>query len=150
MSDAGERIAYILLAEDEPTNQYVFKAILESGNYEVNIVSNGQLALDEVVKRKPDIILLDMMMPVMDGYKAAQQLIRDTELDGVPILALTAQAMKGDSERTLDAGCDDYMSKPIRRNQLLEKVEEWLGKRGEAEWMDKRAQKRLNQEDNAA
>ena len=117
--------AYVLLAEDEPTNQYVFKAILESGGYEVTIVANGQVALEESRRRKPEIILLDMMMPVMDGYKTAEQMIRDTALDGVPILALTAQAMKGDAEKTLEAGCDDYMSKPIRRAELLEQVATW-------------------------
>ena len=142
MSDTGDQAAYVLLAEDEPTNQYVFKAILEKGGYEVNIVGNGQLALDEVAKRTPDIVLLDMMMPVMDGYKTAQHLIQDPAMDGVPILALTAQAMKGDSERTRSAGCDDYMSKPIRRTQLLDKVAEWLARKNETDWMELRLQKR--------
>ncbi len=143
MNSAANNNTYILLAEDEPTNQYVFKAILESGGYEVTIVGNGQLAIEETVKRKPNIILLDMMMPVMDGYKAAQLLIQDPKLDGVPILALTAQAMKGDSEKTIESGCDDYMSKPIRRSQLIEKVTYWLDKaQKESDWMEKRLQKR--------
>jgi CheY-like chemotaxis protein len=133
--------AYVLLAEDEPTNQYVFKAILESGGYEVTIVANGQVALEEARRRKPDIILLDMMMPVMDGYKTAMQMIRDSAYDGVPILALTAQAMKGDAEKTLEAGCDDYMSKPIRRAELLEQVDGWL-QRDPATWMPERIRKR--------
>ncbi len=141
MSGAEEKKAYVLLAEDEPTNQYVFRAILESGGYEVTIVSNGQLALEEAAKRCPDIFLLDMMMPVMDGYKAAAQLILDESYDGVPILALTAQAMKGDAEKTLAAGCDDYMSKPIRRVQLLEAIESWLSK-DPATWMPDRLRKR--------
>jgi CheY-like chemotaxis protein len=133
--------AYVLLAEDEPTNQYVFKAILESGGYEVAMVENGKLALDEAHRRRPDIILLDMMMPVMDGYKAAGEMIRDDYFDGIPILALTAQAMKGDAEKTHRAGCDDYMSKPIRRAELLEKVGEWLERPAE-EWMPERIEKR--------
>ncbi len=133
----------VLLAEDEPTNQYVFKAILESGNYEVVIVENGQLALDAAQQRRPDIILLDMMMPIMDGYKTAEQLIQDTSYDGVPILALTAQAMKGDAEKTLQAGCDDYMSKPIRRAELLEKVAAWLERDPES-WMEERRRKRAD------
>lgn len=141
MSAAEEKKAHVLLAEDEPTNQYVFRAILESGGYEVTIVSNGQLALEEAAKRRPDIFLLDMMMPVMDGYKAAAHLIRDESFDGVPILALTAQAMKGDAEKTLAAGCDDYMSKPIRRTQLLEALETWLAKAPET-WMPERLRKR--------
>jgi CheY-like chemotaxis protein len=141
MSSQGEKKGYVLLAEDEPTNQYVFKAILESGDYAVTIVENGQLALENARRRRPDIILLDMMMPVMDGYKTAEQLIRDESFDGIPILALTAQAMKGDAEKTLQAGCDDYMSKPIRRVELLDKVAAWLA-RDPQEWMEERRLKR--------
>jgi len=138
---AVESGAYILLAEDEPTNQYVFRAILESGGYEVQIVDNGQAALAEGARRRPDIILLDMMMPVMDGYETARRMIQDARLDGVPILALTAKAMKGDAEKTLEAGCDDYMSKPIRRRELLDAVERWL-ERPVEEWMPRRSRLR--------
>ncbi|MCK4303587.1 MAG: response regulator [Candidatus Eisenbacteria sp.] len=141
MTEPGTKGSYILLAEDETTNQYVFRAILESGNYEVTIVENGQLVLEVARKRRPDIILLDMMMPVMDGYKTAAELIKDDSYDGVPILALTAQAMKGDAEKTLQAGCDDYMSKPIRRQELLDKVSTWLS-RDATDWMEERRRKR--------
>jgi CheY-like chemotaxis protein len=82
-----------------------------------------------------------MMMPVMDGYEAAQEMVLDPAFDGIPILALTAQAMKGDAEKTLAAGCDDYMSKPIRRAELLQKVEQWLAADA-AIWMDERLRKR--------
>ncbi len=149
MTGPENQKAYVLLAEDEPTNQYVFKAILESGGYEVTIVANGQLALEEARRRRPDIILLDMMMPVMDGYKTAEQMIRDSSFDGVPILALTAQAMKGDAEKTREAGCDDYMSKPIRRAELLEQVEAWLAK-DPGTWMPERERKRAEPLDGAA
>jgi CheY-like chemotaxis protein len=149
MSSPENPKAYVLLAEDEPTNQYVFKAILESGGYEVTIVANGQVALEAARNRRPDIILLDMMMPVMDGYKTAEHLIRDTAFDGVPILALTAQAMKGDAEKTLEAGCDDYMSKPIRRAELLEQVDAWL-QRDPGAWMPERIRKRTESMGRAA
>ena len=149
MSSPENPKAYVLLAEDEPTNQYVFKAILESGGYEVTIVANGQVALEAARNRRPDIILLDMMMPVMDGYKTAGHMIRDTSFDGVPILALTAQAMKGDAEKTLEAGCDDYMSKPIRRAELLEQVDAWL-QRDPATWMPERIRKRADSMGRAA
>jgi CheY-like chemotaxis protein len=132
---------YILLAEDEPTNQYVFRAILESGDYEVQIVDNGRAALEEGTRRRPDIVLLDMMMPIMDGYETARRMVLDPRLDGVPILALTAKAMKGDAEKTLEAGCDDYMSKPIRRQELLDTVARWLGRPSE-EWMPRRLRMR--------
>lgn len=149
MSAPGGKGAYVLLAEDEPTNQYVFRAILESGGFEVHIVGNGQLAIEEARKRRPELILLDMMMPVMDGYKTAAHLIRDPEFDGVPIIALTAQAMKGDAEKTLRAGCDDYMSKPVRRAQLLEAVGKWLAADPET-WMPERLRKREEPLEDAA
>lgn len=139
--EAPEKRAYILLAEDEPTNQYVFRAILESGGFEVQIVDNGAAALEQQAQRRPDIVLLDMMMPIMDGYETARRMVCDPRLDGVPILALTAKAMKGDAEKTLEAGCDDYMSKPIRRQELLDTVQRWLA-RPTTEWMPRRLRQR--------
>ena len=136
-NEISGRKPYVLVAEDEPTNQYVFRAILESGGFEVKVADNGQLALDSGMQRRPDIILLDMMMPVMDGYETAQHIVQAPYFDGVPILALTAKAMKGDAEKTLEAGCDDYMSKPVRRKDLLERVAQWLSAPAET-WMPRR------------
>ena len=141
MEQVPAKRGYILLAEDEPTNQYVFRAILESGGFEVKIVDNGQAALAEGAQRRPDLILLDMMMPVMDGYETARRMSEDPFFDGVPLLALTAKAMKGDAEKTLEAGCDDYMSKPVRRKELLDAVAEWLAKPPEL-WMPTRQERR--------
>ncbi len=133
---------YILLAEDEPTNQYVFRAILESGGFEVKVVDNGQAALDEGLLRRPDLILLDMMMPIMDGYETARRMSENSAFDGIPIIALTAKAMKGDAEKTLEAGCDGYMSKPVRRKELLDSVTAWLEK-PVASWMPLRQERRV-------
>jgi len=141
MEQAPFKRGYILLAEDEPTNQYVFRAILESGGFEVRIVDNGQAALEEGLRRRPDLVLLDMMMPVMDGYETARRMVADGSFDGVPILALTAKAMKGDAEKTFEAGCDDYMSKPVRRRELLDGVARWLAK-APGEWMPARLERR--------
>lgn len=141
MADSGNRAFRILLAEDDPTNQYVFRAILMSAGYEVEIVENGLLALERAQASKPDLIMLDMMMPVMDGYEAASRLCLDPDMDGIPILALTAKAMKGDMEKSLEAGCDDYMSKPISRLALVEKVESWRGRPAE-DWMPARLARR--------
>jgi len=149
MAPDPDRQGYILLAEDEPTNQYVFRAILQSGGFEVIIVDNGEAALAEGARRRPALILLDMMMPVMDGYETARRMVADGTFDGVPILALTAKAMKGDAEKTLEAGCDDYMSKPIRRQDLLDKVAEWLARPTEL-WMPARLEKRGEEERRAA
>jgi CheY-like chemotaxis protein len=116
----------ILLAEDDAVNQYVFRTILQSAGYRVEIADNGLIALEKCRRQHPDLILLDMMMPVMDGYEAAARLSADPTLDRTPILALTAKAMKGDLEKTLEAGCDDYLSKPVSRNDLLQRIAAWL------------------------
>jgi CheY-like chemotaxis protein len=123
-----ERTSRILLAEDDPTNQYVFRAILSAAGYEVEMVENGLQALERVRESPPSIVLLDMMMPVMDGYEAAGRIAADPELDDVPVIALTARAMKGDLEKTIGAGCDDYVAKPVSRKVLLDKVQEWMAK----------------------
>jgi CheY-like chemotaxis protein len=127
----------ILVAEDDPTNQYVFRSILRSAAYEPILVENGLLALEQARIVRPRMFLLDMMMPVMDGYETAWRIAQDPTFDGIPIIALTARAMQGDAERTLQAGCDDYLSKPVRRQEFLEKVEAWLA-RDVTEWMPRR------------
>ncbi len=122
----GARSRHVLLAEDDPTNQYVFRAILSAAGYEVEMAENGLEALERARENPPVLILLDMMMPVMDGYEAAGRIVADPDLDDVPVIALTARAMKGDLEKTIEAGCDDYVAKPVSRKVLLGKVEEWI------------------------
>jgi CheY-like chemotaxis protein len=131
----------LLLAEDDPTNQYVLRAILESAGYHVEVVDNGEQALRAARASRPDLIVLDMMMPVMDGYEAATRLSADSRFDAIPILALTAKAMKGDLEKSLESGCDGYMAKPISIKPLLEMVRYWL-ERPPSEWMPARQAKR--------
>lgn len=138
---SSSRRPHILLAEDDPTNQYVFRALLEGAGYEVVVCENGLLALEQARRDPPDLVLLDMMMPVMDGYEVAGRFLDDPAFDGIPVLALTAKAMKGDLERTIDAGCDGYMSKPVSRKDLIDTVRNWLD-RPEAEWMPQRRAKR--------
>jgi two-component system cell cycle response regulator DivK len=125
MDESGSNKVRLLLAEDDTTNQYVFRAILAAAGYDLEIVGNGLAALERARQSPPRLILLDMMMPVMDGYEAARRIAADPELDSVPVVALTARAMKGDLEKTLEAGCDDYLAKPVSRQVLLEKVREW-------------------------
>jgi two-component system, cell cycle response regulator DivK len=131
----------ILLAEDDPTNQYVFRAILNAAGFAVEIVENGLVALERARQLHPRLILLDMMMPVMDGYEAASRLSADPEFDDVPIVALTAKAMKGDLEKTLAAGCDDYVAKPVSRQALLDKIGQWLNPAND-EWKQNRIERR--------
>jgi CheY-like chemotaxis protein len=141
METASGKKPFILVAEDDPTNQYVFRKLLEKAGYDILIVENGQEALEAYRKRRPDLILLDMMMPVMNGYEAVRRMIQDPFLDGVPILALTANAMRGDEQKTLEAGCDDHISKPIQMGPFLQKVKEWL-ERDPQTWMPQRMSRR--------
>jgi PAS domain S-box-containing protein len=114
----------VLVAEDVRTNQMLIKTLLERMGLEVTIAVDGQEALQMALAEKFDLILMDIHMPRMDGYKATDALRKE----GIttPIVALTANAMKGDEEKCIDAGCDDYLAKPINRNDLLEKVSKYL------------------------
>lgn len=118
----------ILVAEDNKTNQLVLKTMLRLLKAHLTIVQNGREAVDIFLDLQPDLILMDMSMPEMDGLEATQK-IRNIEAEfnqrRTPIIALTANAMKGDRQRCIDAGMDDYLSKPIRKNKLLDTIEKW-------------------------
>jgi len=119
----------ILLAEDGLDNKRLVSFLLEKAGAEVTQVENGRVAVDRVVDaaRTPDrydLVLLDMQMPELDGYGAARELRENGH--GVPIIALTAHAMAGDRENCLEAGCDDYLSKPVKRADLIEMCRRWL------------------------
>ncbi len=123
----GARRVDILVAEDNEVNQLVFAQILSETGYTFEIVRNGKLAVEAHGDKRPGMILMDVSMPEMNGLEATQA-IRTSETDGVhvPIVGVTAHALKGDRERCLAAGMDDYLSKPISPNMLLEKVHRWL------------------------
>ncbi|WP_182961226.1 response regulator [Pedobacter gandavensis] len=114
----------LLVAEDKLTNQLVIVNILKRLGYKPDVVRNGEEAIEAVHKKDYDIILMDMQMPIMDGLEATQ-LIRKKELKQPVIIALTANALKGDEQDCLDAGMDDYISKPIRLEDLMDKLEKW-------------------------
>jgi signal transduction histidine kinase len=119
----------VLVAEDGPDNQKLIKAFLGRAGLEVDLVGNGALAVERALGAladgKPyDLILMDMQMPVMDGYEATQRLRGEGYQR--PIIALTAHAMDSDRQRCLEAGCNDYSTKPIHRGRLLELVTQWL------------------------
>ncbi|WP_292328992.1 response regulator, partial [Mesorhizobium sp.] len=125
----AERGLDILVAEDNEVNQMVFTQILGETGYRFEIVGNGRTALDAFGKLNPRMILMDVSMPEMNGLEATGA-IRKLEQDmgtHVPIVGVTAHALKGDRERCLEAGMDDYLPKPISPRALLEKLERWLG-----------------------
>jgi CheY-like chemotaxis protein len=121
----------ILVAEDNEVNQLVFTQILAETNLSFEIVGNGELALRAYGEMRPRMILMDVSMPKMSGLEATAA-IRNLEAESglhVPIIGVTAHALKGDRERCIDAGMDDYLSKPISPKALLEKVARWSGEK---------------------
>ncbi len=119
-------MAKILLVEDNEMNRDMLSRRLIKKGFEVVMAVDGQKGLDMATSESPDIILLDMSLPVMDGWGVAKHLKGDGATKHIPIIALTAHAMSGDREKTLEAGCDEYETKPIRLAKLLEKMETLL------------------------
>ncbi len=116
----------VLLAEDSPTNQLVIKAMLKDTGYSLDVVSDGQEAVDAVSRLRYDLILMDVFMPELDGLGATRQIRERYGTGEMPIIALTANAMQGDAQRFFDAGMDDYLSKPINRRLLLNTLWRWV------------------------
>jgi CheY-like chemotaxis protein/HPt (histidine-containing phosphotransfer) domain-containing protein/anti-sigma regulatory factor (Ser/Thr protein kinase) len=114
----------ILVAEDVPTNQALVRSLLERMGLRVTIAEDGNQALQKVLACQFDLILMDMQMPHMDGYEATSELRKK----GIttPVVALTANAMKGDDKKCIEAGCDDYLAKPLDRGELLEMLDKYL------------------------
>jgi two-component system, sensor histidine kinase and response regulator len=109
----------ILVAEDNPTNQQVARAILEGAGITVTIVGHGEAAVEAVQKRRFDAVLMDIQMPRMNGYEATQRIRQLPAGRDIPIVAMTAHAMKGDEEKCLEAGMDGYVSKPVNQDRLF-------------------------------
>jgi two-component system cell cycle response regulator DivK len=120
--------ARILYIEDDPGNRMLVRRILEAEGFSIMEATDGSAGLEIAAQMHPDLILLDINLPEIDGYDLAKR-FRDTPgLQRVPILAITANVMKGDRERTLEAGCDGYIQKPIDVDQLPEQVKTALQK----------------------
>ncbi|MDI6790990.1 MAG: response regulator, partial [Thermodesulfobacteriota bacterium] len=127
--EGGDGEVKVLIVEDQPDNLFLFKEAIRPGGYAIYTATNGQEAVEVAQREKPDIILMDIQMPVMDGYETARRIRAIPEMAAVPIIALTARAMKGEKEKAIEEGCSDYLAKPVSPAAVLKKVEEWLGKR---------------------
>jgi len=117
----------ILLVEDNEMNRDMLSRRLERRGFQVVIAVDGQQGVDLARSETPDLILMDMSLPVLDGWEATRQLKGAAETRAIPIIALTAHAMAGDREKALEAGCNDYDTKPIELPRLLGKIDGLLG-----------------------
>ncbi len=120
-------MAKILLVEDNEMNRDMLSRRLERKGHQVVIAVDGQQAIEFAAAEKPDLILMDMSLPVMDGWDATRRLKAGEATKQIPIIALTAHAMPEDERKSREAGCDDYDTKPIELPRLLEKMEALLG-----------------------
>ena len=119
--------ATILIVEDNPTNQLVLNGILKKLGHTTSVAENGLRALEILANAEFDLILMDCQMPEMDGFEATRAIRSGSRLKDIPIIAVTANVMEGDEQRCLDAGMNDYMKKPIKRELLMEKISQWYG-----------------------
>jgi CheY-like chemotaxis protein len=118
----------ILLVEDNELNRDMLSRRLERRGFQVLIAVDGAQGVAMAQSEAPDLVLMDMSLPVLNGWEAARQLKAASETRAIPIIALTAHAMLGDREKAIEAGCDDFDTKPIELPRLLEKIDRLIGK----------------------
>lgn len=116
----------ILVVEDDQFNRDLLEQLLDE-DYEILLAVDGAACIEMAEQKRPDLILMDMSLPVMDGWEATRRIKADEALKSIPIIALTAHAMRGDEEKARNAGCDDYLTKPIDEEILFEKLQQYLG-----------------------
>jgi two-component system cell cycle response regulator DivK len=116
----------ILVVEDQEDNRQIVRDLLTANDYEMTEAENGEEALAAVAKERPDLILMDIQLPIMDGYEATRRIKADPTLKNVPIIAVTSYALSGDEDKARAAGCDDFVPKPYSPRQLLAKIRGFL------------------------
>ena len=121
-----------LIVEDNALNLKLMRDLLEASGIETLQTKGGSQALEMVREHRPDIVLMDIQLPDVSGLDVTRQLKADAELSDIPIIAVTALALRGDEERVLEAGCDAYISKPISVASFLDEVRKFLGEDGES------------------
>jgi CheY-like chemotaxis protein len=112
----------ILLVEDDDMNRDMLSRRLIRNGYEVLLAVNGQQGADMALSERPDLILMDMSLPVVDGWEATRRIKANDTTRRIPVIALTAHAMAGDRERAMEVGCEDYDTKPVEMSRLLDKI----------------------------
>ena len=117
----------VLLVEDQEDNRQIVSDLLTSVGYELLVATNGQEGVDMAVAQRPDLILMDIQLPVLDGYEATRRIKADPALRQIPIIAVTSYALSGDDVKALEAGCDAYLTKPFSPRALLAKIREYIG-----------------------
>jgi len=116
----------ILVVEDQEDNRQILRDLLGNSGYELIEAENGEEALIAIAKQRPDLILMDIQLPVMDGYEATRRIKADPNLKTIPIIVVTSYALSGDEGKAREAGCDAYVPKPYSPRQLLAKIREFL------------------------
>lgn len=119
----------LLLVEDNEFNRDMLVRRLTKKGYDIVVAVDGGEGVEKAVAEKPDLILMDMHLPVLDGWEATKKIKEIADTQSIPIIALTADAMAGDREKAMEAGCDDYDTKPIELPRLLEKITAQLARR---------------------
>ncbi len=116
----------ILIIEDNENNRYMLKFILEANGYDVIQATDGLKGVNLAISEMPDLILMDIQLPVLDGYEATRQIKSNKKTNKIPIIAVTSYAMIGDKEKTIRAGCNGYIEKPINPETIIEEIEKFL------------------------
>ena len=116
----------ILVVEDQEDNRQILRDLLTKSGFEIVEAENGEEALVAVAKQRPDLILMDIQLPLLDGYEATRRIKADPALRSIPIIVVTSYALSGDEAKAREAGCDAYVTKPYSPRQLLAKIKEYL------------------------
>lgn len=121
MQQMDDPMQKILIVEDVEYNRDLLEQMLED-DYEVVAAVDGETGMEAVLRDRPDLILMDLSLPGIDGWEVTRRIKADDDLRHIPVIAVTAHAMRGDEEKALEAGCDDYLAKPIDEDELLDKI----------------------------
>ena len=116
----------ILVVEDQEDNRQILRDLLTSGGFDMIEAENGEEAITAAETNKPDLILMDIQLPLLDGYEATRRIKANPELTAIPIIVVTSYALSGDEEKARRAGCDDYVAKPFSPRELLAKIKEYV------------------------